>query len=200
MKRLVYLISPKKIYKNFYTDLKKVLSYKNVKFFQLRLKNTPKSKIIKTAKKIKNITKRYNVKLIINDSVEVSNKVKADGFHLGQADIKKIKSDKYKKNKIVGITCHGSKVLALKALKDKVTYIAFGSFYKSRLKPNAKRADLKVLKWSKKNIKKPIVAIGGINDRNYRKLINKGANYIAISSFIWDNPALKPEIAIKKFK
>ena len=101
---------------------------------------------------------------------------------------------------IIGVTCHGSKRLAQKALKDKITYIAFGSFYKSKLKPNTKRADVKILKWSKENIKKPIVAIGGINDRNYRKLINKGANYIAISSFIWDNPTLKPEIAIKKFK
>ena len=58
----------------------------------------------------------------------------------------------------------------------------------------------KVLKWAKKNIKKPIVVIGGITDKNYKKLINAGANYIAISSFIWDNPKLKPEIAIKKFK
>ena len=52
----------------------------------------------------------------------------------------------------------------------------------------------------KKNIKKPVVAIGGITDKNYKKLITAGANYIAISSFIWDNPALKPEFAIKKFK
>ena len=52
----------------------------------------------------------------------------------------------------------------------------------------------------KKNIKKPIVAIGGINNTNYKRLIKSGANYIAISSFIWDNPKLKPEIAIRKFK
>ena len=57
-----------------------------------------------------------------------------------------------------------------------------------------------VLKWSKKNIKKPVVAIGGITDKNYKKIINAGANYIAISSFIWDNPSLKPEFAIRKFK
>ena len=200
LKKLVYLISPKKIYKNFYTDLKKVLSYGNVKFFQLRIKNTHKNTIIKIAKKIKNITINYNVKLIVNDSVEIAEKIKADGFHLGQVDKKKIKLENYKNNMIIGVTCHGSKRLAQKTLKDKITYIAFGSFYKSKLKPNTKRADVKILKWSKENIKKPIVAIGGINDRNYRKLINKGANYIAISSFIWDNPTLKPEIAIKKFK
>ena len=107
---------------------------------------------------------------------------------------------KYLKNKIIGVTCHNSKKLALKALKNNIQYIAFGSFYKSRLKPNAKTADIKILKWAKKNIKRPIVAIGGINDKNYRKLISAGANYIAISSFIWDNPFLKPKLAIKKFK
>ena len=51
-----------------------------------------------------------------------------------------------------------------------------------------------------KNVKIPIVAIGGITDKNYKKLIKAGANYIAISGFIWDNPFLKPKLAIKKFK
>ena len=104
------------------------------------------------------------------------------------------------KKKIIGVTCHNSKELALKASKDKADYLAFGSFFKSRLKPNAKKADLKILFWAKKNIKKPIVVIGGITDKNYKKLIKAGANYIAISTFIWNNPFLKPEVAIKKFK
>ena len=82
-------------------------------------------------------------------------------------------------------------------LKYNPNYLAFGSFYKSRLKPKAIKANLSILKWAKKNIKKPIVAIGGINKKNYKKILKSGANYIAISSFIWDNPNLKPEIAIK---
>ena len=86
------------------------------------------------------------------------------------------------------------------ASKNKADYLAFGSFYKSKLKPKAKKANLSILKWAKKNIKKPIVVIGGINNLNYKKLINSGAKYIAISSYIWDNPKLKPEFAIKKFK
>ena len=53
---------------------------------------------------------------------------------------------------------------------------------------------------AKKNTKKPIVVIGGINNLNYKKLIKSGAKYIAISSYIWDNPKLKPELAIRKFK
>jgi thiamine-phosphate pyrophosphorylase len=200
LKRFVYLISPKQIYKNFYDDLKKILASNNVKYFQLRFKKISSKKIIKIANKVKAITKKYQVKLIINDNPIIAAKVKADGCHIGQSDMSISKTKKYIKNKIIGVTCHGSKKLAQKAVKDKAKYIALGSFYKSKLKPNAKKVDLKVLRWAKKNIKKPIVVIGGITDKNYKKLIYNGANYIAISSFIWDNPFLKPEDAIRKFK
>ena len=86
MKKLVYLISPNKIHNNFYNDLEKVLSAKNVKFFQLRLKKVKKSKIIKIAKEIRKITKKHKVKLIINDHPNISKIVNADGCHLGQND------------------------------------------------------------------------------------------------------------------
>ena len=200
MKRFVYLISPNRIYLDFYEDLEKVLSFKKVSFFQLRLKKAPENLIIKIAKKIRAITKKNKVKLIINDNSQLAKKVNADGCHIGQLDSTVSSARKNIKKKILGVTCHNSKKLALKASKDKADYIAFGSFFKSNLKPNAKKADLKILNWAKKNIKRPIVVIGGINDKNYKKLLNEGANYIAISTFIWNNPILKPEAAIKKFK
>ncbi len=200
MKRLVYLISPKRIYKNFYDDLSKVLISKKVGYFQLRLKNTSKKKVVKIGKKIRPMLVKHKVKFIINDNAVIAKNVKADGCHIGQMDEKVSKVKKILKNKIIGVTCHNSKILALEAVNNKANYVAFGSFYISRLKPKAKKANLNVLKWAKKNIKKPIVVIGGINNKNYKKLINLGANYIAISSFIWDNPVLKPEEAIKKFK
>ena len=200
MKRLVYLISPKKIYNNFYNDLDKVLAFNNVKFFQLRLKKISENKILKISKKIKVITKKHKVRLIINDSPKIAKKVQANGCHIGQSDENIIKVKKYYRDKIIGITCHNSKKLMRTAAKNNAGYIAIGSFYKSKLKPKAQRSELKVLKWAKKNIKKPIVVIGGITDKNYKKLIFAGANYIAISSFIWDNPTLKPELAIRKFK
>ena len=78
MKRFIYLISPKKITRNFYYDLTKVFKTKKVKFFQLRLKKVPKSKIIKIGKEIKKITKKFNVKLIINDSPKIAKKVNAE--------------------------------------------------------------------------------------------------------------------------
>jgi len=199
LKRFVYLISPNKIYSNFYKDLDKVLLSKKVSFFQLRLKKKPKKSIIKIAKKIKKITKKHNVKFIINDDSKLAKKVNADGCHIGQLDNTVGLARKDIKRKIIGVTCHNSKDLALKASRDKADYLAFGSFFKSKLKPNAKKTDLKILFWAKKNIKKPIVVIGGITDKNYKKLIKAGANYIAISTFIWNNPFLKPEFAIKKF-
>ena len=119
---------------------------------------------------------------------------------MGQQDGSFKDARKRLKGKILGITCHNSRILAKDAVKSKADYIAFGSFFKSRLKPSAKKANLNILKWAKKNIKKPIVVIGGINSANYKRLIKAGAKYIALSSFIWDNPKLKPELAIKKFK
>ena len=86
LKRFVYLISPNKIYSNFYKDLDKVLLSKKVSFFQLRLKKKPKKSIIKIAKKIKKITKKHNVKFIINDDSKLAKKVNADGCHIGQLD------------------------------------------------------------------------------------------------------------------
>ena len=200
MKKLVYLISPNKIHNDFYDDLKKVLSARNVKFFQLRLKKIKKDKIVKIAKKIKKITRKFNVKLIINDHPNISKITNAEGCHLGQKDSSVKNAKKQLKNKIIGVTCHNSKSLAKIAVQNKADYLAFGSFNKSKLKPNAKKANLNILKWAKRNIKKPIIAIGGINNSNYKKFIKCGAKYIALSSYIWDNPKLKPEIAIRKFK
>mgnify|MGYP000480304481 FL=1 len=200
LKKLVYLISPNKINQNFYESLDKVLSFKNVKFFQLRLKNVSQKKLLNISKKIKKITTKHKVKFIINDYFKLSSKVKADGCHMGQLDGSFKIARKKLKGKILGITCHNSKILAKDAIKNKADYIAFGSFFKSKLKPIAKKANLNILKWAKKNIKKPIVVIGGINNTNYKKLVSAGAKYIALSSFIWDNPKLKPEQAIRKFK
>ena len=194
------MISPNEIKKQFYDDLNKVLSYGNVKFFQLRLKNIKKDNLINIAKKIRKITFKHKVKLIINDNFNLVSKIKADGCHMGQLDGSIKIAKKKLKNKILGITCHDSIELAKEAVKQKVSYVAFGSFFKSKLKPGAKKADPKIMIEVKKKIKRPIVVIGGINNLNYKKFIKLGAKYIAISSFIWDNPKLKPEIAIKKFK
>ena len=93
MKKLIYLISPNEIKKQFYDDLNRVLSYGNVKFFQLRLKKVKKNNFIRIAKKIRKITHKHKVKFIINDNYNLVSQTKADGCHMGQLDgsIKKAK-------------------------------------------------------------------------------------------------------------
>ncbi len=199
MRKLVYLISPNQINKNFYKTLDKVLSFGNTAYFQLRLKNRNKKEILKISKKIRKITKKNKVKFLINDDYPIALRSNIDGCHMGQSDGNIAIARKKLKNKLLGITCHNSKTLAKNALSFKADYLAFGSFYKSKLKPKASRANKNILKWAKKKTRTPLVAIGGINNRNYRKIISYGAKYIAISSFIWDNPKLKPEVAIKEF-
>ncbi len=201
MKRFLYLISPNKVDQNFYKDLNEVLSSRKVKYFQLRLKKYSNSKLLKIGKKVKTITKKYEVKLIINDSPLLAKKINADGCHLGQSD-EKIKNARklLKKNKIIGVTCHGSKKIILNSIKEKPNYIALGSFFKSKLKPRARKAKKNLIRWCKQRTDLPIVAIGGINNKNYKSLIKFGVNYLAISSFIWNNPRLKPKKAIRKFE
>ena len=200
MNKFIYLISPNKINKNFYISLKKVLSSNKVKYFQLRLKKLKKKKIIQISKKIIKITKFYNVKFVINDNYDLLKIIGVDGCHLGQTDGNISMIKKRAKNKFLGVTCHNSKRLAKKAKAMGASYVAFGSFHKSKLKPDAKKANTKILTWAKEKLDLPVVAIGGVNNKNYKNLINKGANYIALSSFIWDNPNLKPFEAIKVFK
>jgi thiamine-phosphate pyrophosphorylase len=201
LRRFIYLISPNKINQNFYQDLSEILSTKKVKYFQLRFKKCSNSRLIKISKKVRIITKKYKVKLIINDFPFLAKKVNADGCHLGQLDGSIDNARKVlKKNKIVGLTCHGSKQLILSAVKKKPNYIAIGSFFKSRLKPNARKAKKSLIKWTKKITAIPVVAIGGINNKNYESLIKTGVNYLAISSFIWNNPRLKPKKAIDEFR
>ena len=117
MKRYIYLISPQKIRGiKFYKELHKVLKTNKVKYFQLRLKKTSTLNLLKISKKVKKIVKKYNVKLLINDNPFIAKKISADGCHIGQKDMDFMKSRKILgKNKIIGMTCHNSKQLALKA-------------------------------------------------------------------------------------
>ena len=199
-KKFIYLISPPKIEKSFYVDLIKVLKLQKVSIFQLRLKNHSYKKKILIGKKIKIICKRYNVKFLINDDVLLSKRLDADGCHLGQKDMNLNKARKIIKKKIIGITCHNSIKLARLAIKKNADYIAFGAFYFSKTKKVKFKANISLLKRVKKITNTPIVAIGGINSDNYKKLLLNKANFLAISGYIWNNKKLKPVEAIKKIK
>ena len=199
-KKFIYLISPPKIEKSFYVDLIKVLKLQKVSIFQLRLKNHSLKKKILIGKKIKIICKKYNVKFLINDDVLLAKRLDADGCHLGQKDMNLNKARKLIRKKIIGITCHNSIKLARLAIKNNVDYIAFGAFYFSKTKKVKFKANISLLKRVKKITNTPIVAIGGINSDNYKKLLLNKANFLAISGYIWNNKKLEPVEAIKKIK
>ena len=198
-KKFIYLISPTKIKKSFYQDLIKVLKQKKVCFFQLRLKKESLKKLM-IGKKIKKICKKFNVKFIINDDVIIAKKLNADGCHLGQKDMSIIKARKLISNKIIGVTCHNSIRLAKIAVKNKADYIALGAFNNSKTKKIKYMASSNLIKKVKKITKTPVVAIGGINSDNYKKLLLNKANFLAISGYIWNNKKLKPNEAIKILK
>ena len=199
-KKFLYLISPNKIKKDFYSNLNKILSLKKVKFFQLRLKNDTLKKKIEIGKKIKLICKKYNVKFLVNDDPILAKKINADGCHLGQKDTDIITARKILGKKIIGITCHNSIPLAKKALKNNADYLAFGAFFSTKTKKVKFRANISIIKKIKQLTNKPIIAIGGINEKNYRKLLLNNVNFLAISGYIFNNKKYKPDEAIKKLK
>ena len=199
-RKFIYLISPNKINKNFYKDLSSILKLNKVSFFQLRLKKLNYKKKLLIGKKVKRICKKYRVKFIINDHVKLPKTLNADGCHLGQKDMDFLEARKILKKEIIGITCHNSVKFVKIAIKNNVNYLALGAFYNSKTKRIKYKANINLLKKVRKMTKIPIVAIGGINSKNYKKLLLNKANFLAISGYIWNNKKLKPIEAIKKLK
>jgi thiamine-phosphate pyrophosphorylase len=199
-KKFIYLISPNKIYPQFYKDLKEILETGKIGFFQMRLKKYSFEERNLIGKKIQQICKKNNVKFLVNDDPILSKKLNADGCHLGQKDMDIKNARKIIGNKIIGITCHNSIRLIKTAIKEKVNYIAIGAFFSSKTKKVKFKATIKILNKVKKLTKVPIVAIGGINFDNYKKLLLNNANLLAISGYVWNNKKYKPIESIKKLK
>jgi len=199
-KKFIYLISPNKINNRFYHNLNGVLQSGKVSFFQMRFKKYSFKKKILIGKKIKKICKKNDVKLLINDDPILAKKLNADGCHLGQKDTDIIEARKILGKKIIGITCHNSIKLAKTAIKNKASYLAFGAFFLTKTKKVRHKATTRILNEAKKLTKTPLVAIGGINSSNYKKLLLNKADFLAISGYIWNNKKLKPLDTIKKLK
>ena len=195
-KRFIYLISPNKIKKSFYNNLNVVLSSNLISFFQLRLKQYSLIERKEIGIKIKKICKKYKVKLIVNDDPTLAKEISADGCHLGQSDMSIQRARKILRKKIIGITCHNSKKLIKQAIKDRANYIAIGAFFKSKTKKVNFIAKPSLISWAKRFTKLPVVIIGGITNKNFRKLLLHKPDFLAISGGIWDK---KPAKAIKKF-
>ena len=108
----------------------------------------------------------------------------------------RIQLNKILRKKIIGITCHNSKKLIKHAVKDGANYIAIGAFYKSKTKKVSYIAKPSLISWAKRFTKLPVVIIGGITYKNFRKLLLHKPDFLAISGGIWDK---KPAKAIKEF-
>jgi len=177
-----------------------VLSTGKVGLFQLRLKRYSLKQKIVIGGKIQKICKKNGVKFLVNDDPTLSKKISADGCHLGQKDMSITEARKIVGNKIIGITCHNSINLAKAAIKRKADYIAFGAFFSTKTKKVKYKATTKIIDKVKKLTKIPIVAIGGINISNYKKLLLNNVNFLAISGYIWNNKKYKPYKTIEKIK
>ena len=195
-KKFIYLISPNKIKKSFYNNLNVVLSSNLISFFQLRLKQYSLIERKEIGIKIKKICKKYKVKLIVNDDPNLAKEISADGCHLGQSDMNIKRARKILTKKIIGITCHNSKKLIRHAIKDGANYIAIGAFFKSKTKKVNYIAKPSLISWVKRFTKLPVVIIGGITNKNFRKLLLHKPDFLAISGGIWDK---KPAKAIREF-
>ena len=177
-----------------------MLNTGKVSLFQLRLKKYSLKQKIIIGRKIHQICKKNKVKFLVNDDPVLSKKLNADGCHLGQKDMSVKNARKIIGNKIIGITCHNSIRLAKAAITENVSYIAFGAFFSTVTKKVKFKANTKILKEIKKLTNTPIVAIGGINFDNYKKLLLNNANLLAISGYVWNNKKYKPLETIEKLK
>ena len=166
----------------------------------MRFKKYSFEKKIMIGKKIRHLCKKNNVKFIINDDPTIAKKLNADGCHLGQKDMNIKDAKKIIKGKIIGVTCHNSIKLAKEAIKNKANYIALGAFFSSKTKKAKYRSNIKTLNKAKKLTNIPIVAIGGITKKNYKKLLLNNADFLAISGYVWNNKEHKPINAIESLK
>lgn len=184
----LYLISPPIISPSFEDGLEEALSAGDIAAFQLRLKNISDDEIIKSAIILKKICHKYNTPFFINDNIDIALKVKADGLHIGEddGDIHTARK-KLGAEVIIGVSCYNSMDKAIDAAENSANYISFGAFFDTRTKIPKARASLDLLEaWSKYTII-PSCAIGGINAENAHILKERGADFVAAISCIWEH-------------
>jgi thiamine-phosphate pyrophosphorylase len=153
---------------------------------QYRAKNISKVRQAEDAKTLAALCKQHNVLFIVNDNPQLARQVNADGVHIGQDDTsisntRAIVGDEM----IIGYSCYNDLHRAQSAENEGADYVAFGSFFPSKIKPDAVRAPLTLLSEARSSISLPLVAIGGINATNGRQLIEAGANALAVISEIF---------------
>jgi thiamine-phosphate pyrophosphorylase len=196
----LYLITPPAIaLPAFAENLRRALDAGDVASLQLRLKNVGDDEIRHAADALMPIAQARNVAFIINDRPDLAATVGADGVHIGQddgtyADARALLGA----NRIVGVTCHDSRHLAIEAAESGADYVAFGAFFPTGTKHASTRAEIDLLRWWSDVMVVPQVAIGGITLDNARDLVEAGADFLAVSAGVWDYPD-GPASAVKGF-
>jgi thiamine-phosphate pyrophosphorylase len=196
----IYLISPPDVSGEFPERLARALDAGKgvVTAFQFRVKDVDQHEAARLAQPLQEICAEREVAFIVNDSISLAKRIKADGVHLGQND-----GDPREARELlvreaqVGVTCHASRHLAMEAGEAGADYVAFGAFFPSSTKETDHRADPDLLSWWSHLFEIPCVAIGGITPENCRPLIDAGADFLAVSGAVWSNDETA---AIEAFK
>jgi thiamine-phosphate pyrophosphorylase len=185
----LYLISPPAIDDAFVERLTKALDGGDVAAFQLRLKGLDEDAIARAAEPLQRLCADREVAFIINDSVALTQRLSADGVHLGQGDGDPREARKLLGPSVqIGVTCHDSRHLAMEAGEAGVDYVAFGAFYPTTTKETHHRPDPSILSWWTTLFELPCVAIGGITADNAAPLVKAGADFLAVSGAVWNHP------------
>ena len=200
MSSRLYLVTPPRIAPTDFSDvLKTALGAGDVASLQLRLKDVSDDEIMRVADILRPITQSYGVAFILNDRPDLAAKLGCDGVHVGQEDASYSEARALMgPDRIVGVTCHDSKHLAMDAAEAGADYVAFGAFFPTATKEPKTRAPIELLTdWSTSTIV-PCVAIGGITVANAPALIAAGADFLAVSAGVWDYQG-GPAEAVKAF-
>ncbi|MEQ1549669.1 thiamine phosphate synthase [Sphingorhabdus sp.] len=195
----LYLISPLNVDGDFPSQLEAALSAGPVAAFQFRVKDIDQHEAARLAAPMQEICARYDVAFIVNDSIALAKRIKADGVHLGQEDGDPAEArEELGRDAQIGVTCHNSRHLAMEAAEGGADYVAFGAFFPTTTKEVKHHADLETLEMWSQFTEVPCVAIGGITLDNAKAVVDAGADFIAVSGAVW-NHSEGPAAAVKAF-
>jgi thiamine-phosphate pyrophosphorylase len=161
----------------------------DVAALQVRLKDTQEEAIAAAVRALAPIARAREVVLILNDRPDLAARLGCDGVHVGQSDASYAEARRAMgRERIVGVTCHDSRHLAMEAAEAGADYVAFGAFFPTTTKEAPTRADPEILSIWQETMVVPCVAIGGITVENCRSLVAAGADFLAVSAGVWAHP------------
>jgi thiamine-phosphate pyrophosphorylase len=186
----LYLITPPRIdVADFAEDLARALDGGDVACVQLRLKEAADDDIRRAAEALLAVTRERGVELLMNDRPDLARETGCDGVHVGQQDATyEAARQAVGAEGVVGVTCHGSRDLAVEAAAKGADYVAFGAFYPTDTKEAKARAEPDILAWWSEMTTVPSVAIGGITPANCPPLVRAGADFLAVVAAVWNHP------------